>query len=91
LSLLLNVALEYAISRVQVNKDGLKSNGSHQRLVYVDYIKILGGSVHNIRKNTKAKIFANKEIDLEVNADKTNYMVMSRDQNAGRSHSMKID
>ena len=26
-----------------------------------------------------------------MNADKTKYMVMSRDQNAGRSHSMKID
>ena len=26
-----------------------------------------------------------------VNADKTKYMVMSRDQNAGESHSMKID
>ena len=28
---------------------------------------------------------------LEVNADKTKYMVMSRDQNAGRTHSMKSD
>jgi hypothetical protein len=28
---------------------------------------------------------------LEVNADTTKYMVMSRDQNAGRSHSVKID
>ena len=26
----------------------------------------------------------------EVNADKTKCMVMSRDQNAGRTHSMKI-
>ena len=26
-----------------------------------------------------------------VNADKTKYMIMSRDQNAGRSHSMKTD
>ena len=34
---------------------------------------------------------AAKEIGLEVNADKTKYMVMSRDQNAGRTHSMKID
>ena len=34
---------------------------------------------------------ASKEIGLEVNADKTKYMVMSRDQNAGRSHSIKID
>ena len=30
-------------------------------------------------------------IGLEVNADKTKYMIMSRDQNARRSHSMKID
>ena len=56
-----------------------------------DYINILDGSVHTIGKNTEANVFANKEIGLEVIADKTNYMVMSRDQNAGRSHSMKID
>ena len=34
---------------------------------------------------------ASKEIRLHVNSDKTKYMVMSRDQNAGRSHSMKSD
>ena len=32
-----------------------------------------------------------KGIGLEVNADKTQYMVVSRHQNAGRIHSMKID
>ena len=32
-----------------------------------------------------------KEIGLEGNADKTKYKVMSRDQNAGRSHSVWID
>ena len=32
-----------------------------------------------------------KESGLEVNADKTKYMVMSRDQNIGRSHSVKND
>ena len=31
------------------------------------------------------------QFGLEVNADKTKYMIMSRDQNAGWSHSMKID
>ena len=31
-----------------------------------------------------------KEISLEMNADKTKHMVMSRDQNAGRSHNTKI-
>jgi hypothetical protein len=32
-----------------------------------------------------------KGIELEVNADKTKYVVMSRDQHAGRRHSMKND
>jgi hypothetical protein len=31
------------------------------------------------------------QLGLEVNADKTKYMVMSWDRNAGRSHSVKID
>ena len=31
-----------------------------------------------------------KETGLEVNADKTKYMVMSRDRNAGRGYSVKI-
>jgi hypothetical protein len=34
---------------------------------------------------------ASKEIGIEINADKTKYMVMSRDQHAGRNHSTKID
>jgi len=34
---------------------------------------------------------ATRQIVLEVSADKTKYMVMSRDQNAGRIHSVRID
>ena len=44
-----------------------------------------------VGENAEALVVATKEIGLEVNADKTKYMIMSRDQNAGRSHSMKID
>jgi hypothetical protein len=51
----------------------------------------LGGSIHTIKKNTEALLDGSKEIGLEVNADKTKNMVMSRDQDAGRSHSIKID
>ena len=34
---------------------------------------------------------ASKETGLEVNADKTKYMVKSQDQNAEQSHNIKID
>ena len=74
-----------------MNQDGLKLNGTHQLLAYADVVKILGGSVHTVKENAEALVVATKEIGLEVNADKTKYMIMSRDQNAGRSHSMKTD
>ena len=82
--MLFNFALECAIRRVQVNRDGLKLNGTYQLLVYADDVNILGGSVHTIMKSTEALVVASKEIELEVNADKTKYMVMSWDRNAGR-------
>ena len=44
---------------------------------------VLGRSVHTIKENTETLVIASKEIGLEVNANKTKYMVMSRDQNAG--------
>ena len=89
--LLFNFALEYAIKRVQVNKNGLKLNGTHRLLAYVDDVNRLGGSVHTVKENAEALVVATKEIGLKVNADKTKYMVMSRDRNAGRGHSVKTD
>ena len=51
----------------------------------------MGGSIRAVKGNAEALVVAAKEIGLEVNADKMNYMVMSRDRNAGRTHSMKTN
>jgi hypothetical protein len=89
--MLCNFALEYAIKSVQVNYDALKFNAIHQLSVYTDDVKIFGGSVHTIKEKAEVLLVASKEIGLEVKAGKTKSMVMSRDQNAGQSHSVKID
>ena len=86
--LLFNLALEYEIRRVQVIQDGLKLNGTHRLLVYADSVNVLGRSVYTIKENAEALVMASKEMVREVNAGKTNYMFVSRKQNAGRSQYM---
>jgi len=86
-----NFALEYAIRGVQVNQDGLKLNGTHQLLSYADDVNILGGSIHTLKENAEALVAATREIGLEVSANKPKYMVMYRDQNAGRIQCVRID
>jgi len=51
----------------------------------------LGGSVDTVKKIAETLVAASKEIELEGNAHKTEYMTVSRDQNAGRIHSVRID
>ena len=64
--MLFNFALEYAIRRVQVNRDGLKLNGTDQVLAYADDVNILAGSMHTLKENAEALVAATREIGLEV-------------------------
>jgi len=91
MEMLFNFPLEYAFRRVQVNQDGLKLNGTHQLLAYADDVNILGGTIPTLKENAEALVAATRETGLEVSADKAKYLVMSRDQNAGRIHSVRID
>jgi hypothetical protein len=53
-------------------------------------VNLLGGNIDSVKKNTEPLIDATKEVGLEVNAEKTKYMLLSRHQNAGQNHDIKI-
>jgi hypothetical protein len=88
--LLFNFALESAIRKVLEIQMGLKLNGTHQLLAYADVMNLLGDNIDTLKKNTETFIDASKEIGLEINVDKTKYMLLSHDQNVGQNRDIKI-
>jgi hypothetical protein len=81
--LLFNFALEYAIRKVQENQVGLKLNGTHQLVVYANDVNLLCDNIENIKKHAETIIDASKKVGLEVNTEKTKYILLSCHHNAG--------
>jgi hypothetical protein len=48
----------------------------------------VGGSIHIIKKNTESFLIPSNEISLDVNVEKTKYMVMSQGQHVRQNQDM---
>jgi hypothetical protein len=82
--------MAYVIRKVLENQVGLEFNGTHQLMVYADDINSWGDSVNTIKENTESLLEASRDVGLEINAEKTKYMIMSH-QNSGQNQYIRIN
>ena len=68
----------------------MELNGKHQLLVYADDVNMLGENLQKVRENAEIFIKASKDIGLEVNSEKTKYMITSRHQNVIQNQNIVI-
>jgi hypothetical protein len=75
---------KYAFRNAHENQAGLKLNGTHQLLAYADDVNLLGDNIDTIGKNTEMLIDDSKEVGLEINIEKTKYLLLARHHNSSK-------
>jgi hypothetical protein len=60
-----------------------------QLLVYTHDINLLGESINTIEEYTETLLEARRDVGLEINAEKTKYMIMPH-QNTGQNWNIRI-
>jgi hypothetical protein len=67
----------------------MKLNRTHDLLAYADDVNMLLDNINTIT-NIDTLNNASKRVGLEVNAEKTKYILLSHHQNAGQNHDIKM-
>jgi hypothetical protein len=59
-------------------------------LFYADEFNLLGDSINTIKENTETLLEAGRDVGIEISAQKTKYMIMSRHPNSGQNQNIRI-
>jgi hypothetical protein len=68
----------------------LKLNGKLQVLVYADDISYVSGKLNTVKESTEAVLVASREICLDADTEKTEYMFKSHEHNGGYNQYLKM-
>jgi hypothetical protein len=58
-------------------------------MIYADGINLVDDSINTIKENTKTHLEASRDVGLEINAEKTKYMIVSH-PNSGQNQNIRI-
>jgi hypothetical protein len=62
----------------------LELNGTYLLLVYAAHDNLVGDSKNTVKENIETLLEASRDVGLEINAEKTKYMIMSHHLNSGQ-------
>jgi hypothetical protein len=72
------------------NLVGLELNGTHQLFAYADDVNLLGSNVNIKKENTEILLDVSRDTGIEINTEKTKYMIMFRHQNSEQIQNVTI-
>ncbi|KAL4082900.1 hypothetical protein QTP88_029554 [Uroleucon formosanum] len=81
---LFNIVLEKVVREAALDKEGVKLGENNIGiLAYADDIVLMADSKDKLKEQSKQLINATKRVGLEINAEKTEYMVVQRHEQIG--------
>jgi hypothetical protein len=60
-------------------------------LVYADDFNLLGDSINTVKEKTETLLEVSRDIGLEINAERSKYMIMSHNPNSGQNQNIRTD